>query len=45
MYMYSLQYHTVQCNYQVSDEVVHDVKNYPDQGQCYLHKAEVDNID
>ncbi len=34
----------MQCNYQVSDEVVHDVENYPDQGQCYLHKAEVDNM-
>ena len=34
-------------NKQLLDECEHDIKNYPDQGQCYLPKpkAEVDNID
>lgn len=30
---------------QLLDEAEHDVKNYPDQGQCFLPNAEVDNID
>ena len=35
------------CNKQLLDEAEHDIKNYPDRGQCYLPKpkAEADNID
>ena len=34
-------------NKQLLDEAEHDIKNYPDRGQCYLlkPKAEADNID
>ena len=30
---------------QLLNEAEHDIKNYPDQGPCYLPKAEADNID
>ena len=30
---------------QLLDEAEHDIKNYPDRGQCYLSKPEADNID
>ena len=32
---------------QLLSKAEHDIKNYPDQGQCYLPKpkAEADNID
>ena len=35
------------CNKQLLDEAEHDIKNYPDRGQCYLPKpkAKGDNID
>ena len=29
-------------NKQLLDEAEHDIKNYPDRGQCYLPKAEAD---
>ena len=34
-------------NKQLLNEVEHDIKKYPDRGQCYLPKpkAEADNID
>ena len=34
-------------NKQLLNEAEHDIKNYPDRGQCYLPKpkAEADNID
>ena len=32
-------------NKQLLDKAENDIKNYPDRGQCYLPKAEVDNID
>ena len=32
-------------NKQLLDETEHDIKNYPDRGQCYLSKPEADNID
>ena len=37
----------LQVNKQILDEAEHDMKIYPDQGQCYLTKlkAEADNID
>ena len=30
-------------NKQLLDEAEHDIKNYPDQGQCYLLKPDTDN--
>ena len=37
--------HWVKDNKQLLNKAEHDIKNYPDRAQCYLPKAEADNIE